>query len=288
MKPKKRGALETSALTKIILALALFVVLVTFFSGALNLFAKSEDDLKCRLTVLAQQLKPTGTSLVSLSCPRHNLKITETGVQTREIDGKWKPMTKFDNPLEKDVNQFYKLAADEMADCWFRLGEGKINVFNKDGVAIAGRQTCMICSQIQFDRSPELKLGTSGDFLKYLNDNNYTKNEKNVRYNDYMVKVYPPQFSDDLWSLYLQSEKTLFVSGFETNDKLATSETYIIYFKAYKFTVFSDWTAVAFRKTMQTAGFERTNEAYLRADDTYYVFLSRPADVAKNCGILVN
>jgi hypothetical protein len=283
MKIKKRGALETSSLTKIILALAFFVVVVIFFSNALNLFGKAADDQKCRLTVLAQQLKPTGTSLISLSCPRHNLNVSENGVRILQND-KWKPMTVFETPLAKDPKQFYKLAADEMADCWYKMGEGKVNVFNKDFGTGYYRNTCIICSSINFDRSPDLPLGTIDDFKKYLENNYYTKNGKNVKYYDYMLMQYPSQLSPSLIDLYIKADNSIYIHGFDTDKNLNTKDSYVIFFKALKFTKVSE----EFGDMAEKITSDDEKKSFLRFNDNYYIFFAKPEEVAKKCGILIN
>jgi hypothetical protein len=285
MKIKKRGAIETSTLTKIILAMVFFVVIVIFFSNALGLLDKTTADQKCRITVFAQQLKPTGTSLISLSCPRHNLKVSDSGIQIQEKD-KWKPVTAFEKPLAKDTKQFYKLAADEMADCWNKMGEGKVNVFNKDFTTHNYyRLTCLICSNIQFNRSPDLPLGTTDDFVKYLKENYYTKNGKNATYYNYMLMEYAAQQNAKFNPLdfYIQAEKSIHIYGFDTDKNLNTKDNYIIFFKAIKFSQTADLIGDLFKKLS-----EDEKKSFMRYDDAYYIFFAKPETVPKVCEILIN
>ena len=59
----------------------------------------------------------------------------------------------FETKKVKTETEVYGILADEMADCWWMFGEGKVNYVGKD---LPEKQLyCSICSQLAFDNSLE-------------------------------------------------------------------------------------------------------------------------------------
>jgi len=58
-----------------------------------------------------------------------------------------------------------KLLADELADCWSMMGEGKIQVFERE--VASSKKACVICSRIDFDDSVKVdKIEGLSNYLK--------------------------------------------------------------------------------------------------------------------------
>jgi len=76
----------------------------------------------------------------------------------------------------KDDAQIKRIIANEMYDCWWMLGEGKVDFIGDSGwknwgipVAGASQAVCVICSTIKFD---EKSKGKEIELLKYFEENN--------------------------------------------------------------------------------------------------------------------
>lgn len=139
---KKRGlAMET--LMQIIIVLVIFFAL--FYLASLFLDASSEQAVieKCRISVLANSKtheiggKTGAQILVStdlpISCP----------APKKQVSGKYL------------TEQFYGIA-EQLRNCWYKMGEGKLEVFGKDYLGdLAILETkknaayCLICSEFR-------------------------------------------------------------------------------------------------------------------------------------------
>ncbi|MBN2457973.1 hypothetical protein JXB31_02470 [Candidatus Woesearchaeota archaeon] len=280
----KRGQAGTSTLNKVILTVIVLLVLVSFFSGALKIFEKTVSDEQCRLSVLAQSKDVFGLKIVTLNCPRHNIKVTEKDAKIRNAKGNYDTYISFNTLLTKEPEQFYKLVANEMADCWFKMGEGMVDVFDQD-VLMKNRATCLICSHISFDVDAGAKgidLGSSDGFLEYLNTHNYTKNSYDVNYSKYMLMDYPAQFAGALTQLYYSADKSIYIHGFDNNTQLSTNDEYVVFFKAMKYSKANEQFGNMFKAIINN------DDNFMRMEDTYFIFFARPENVPEVCSVLVN
>ena len=135
----KRGELTTQQIVLLIILIASFAVLV-YFLVSLGLGNQTKQDV-CHNSVVARSTAVTSEA-VPLDCQRSYVCITK--------DGTCESMTK---PIIKKVSnqeEVYSVLSDEMANCWWVYGEGKINYVGKDYFE---NLYCSICSQIAFDDS---------------------------------------------------------------------------------------------------------------------------------------
>ena len=157
----KKGELTTQQIVILIVLIMSFVVIL-YFLFRLNFGESSEKEI-CHNSVVMKANPVLSKGDVSLNCQRTYICLTK--------DGSCEAMT---NPNIKKVEslpEIYKVLADEMADCWWMFGEGKVdylqNKFLKENY-------CSICTQLAFDDSfkeiPDFDSGeiNKDEFYDYL------------------------------------------------------------------------------------------------------------------------
>lgn len=160
---EKKGELTTTQLVTIIILIASFAVIL-FFIFRLNLGETTDNEI-CHNSVITRGTSVLPTESVPLKCQRSYVCITE--------DGSCEAMTK---PVKEEVDakeEVYNILAEEMANCWWMFGEGKVNYVGDD---FFESLYCSICSQIAFDDSVR-EVITEGVVDKeglytYMQDNN--------------------------------------------------------------------------------------------------------------------
>lgn len=140
-----KKALGEGMLGKIIIAIAVAIVLFTIVYQFQEKIVETSNVESCRLKVAAAAAsKQLGSQspLFHATCERDKLILEAEG----------------DNGIVKDdkiiQNRAHRLIAEKMAECWYKLGEGKIDPFSAWDTK--GESYCFICSTIEFD--DDLKL----------------------------------------------------------------------------------------------------------------------------------
>src|SRR6056297_1657206 len=136
----KKGALTTQQIVLLIILIASFVVILYFFISA-DLGGESEKEVCHNSVVMKSHSALPGDT--ELNCHRSYICITK--------DGSCEGMSKPEKKEVENVEEVYQVLADEMAECWWMFGEGKIDYVGKD--AFLKKNYCSICSQILFDDS---------------------------------------------------------------------------------------------------------------------------------------
>ena len=209
----------------VLLAFIIVAIILLTFSGQLTSLFKEDADIEtCRLSVLAQsQTKLFGKSIVPLDCPRRNLKIFENKV---EINGKKSKKYEFNKLTADEVNH---IAAEEMRLCWYKMAEGNRNIFEQSYLFETKSNTCVICSEIQFD--DKLKGQYFDGLLDYLKSKKIPKLDKT--YFDYLIRS-----QSDFYLLFLpygQYNPWFYgTTGKVSESKFDTNQKYLIYFLAFK------------------------------------------------------
>ncbi len=172
----KKGELTTQQIVLLIILIMSFVVILYFLIG-LNIGETSEKEI-CHNSVVMKGNPILSKGDLSLNCKRTYVCLTK--------DGSCEQMT---NPNIRKVegkSEVYRVLADEMADCWWMFGEGKVDyVGNKAREA----NYCSICSQLAFDDSmqeiEELDSGeiSQDEFYEYLA--NTPMSEERETYSEY-------------------------------------------------------------------------------------------------------
>ena len=187
MKNKKKSPLENSFFTKnhkgelttqqivgLVILITSFAVIL-FFLLRLNLGETTDKEI-CHNSVLMKSKSVLGGEL---DCKTNYVCISGGG----KCEGINPTITKkIDLSKPNAKNETMKAIADEMADCWWMFGEGKVNYVGKD---IVGYH-CAICSIIKFDEEIQLGETTYEEFYNYLAK---TKKDKTQTYLKYLYDV---------------------------------------------------------------------------------------------------
>lgn len=175
---KKKGEMTTQQIVMLIILIASFAVLL-FFLVRLNLGEESEKDV-CHNSVVTRGSSVVPTGAVPLDCSRTYVCISK--------DGSCEKMT---NPQIRKVSNkedIYGVLAEEMRDCWWMYGEGKVDYI---GSELITDKYCSICSQIAFDDSVMeiIKEGSfdKREFYQHLILKNMTGTEK--KYSEYLYRT---------------------------------------------------------------------------------------------------
>ncbi len=161
-----------------------FVIILIFAGYMVYKFITERDPVElCKLSVVAKAgTTYAGAELTSpfkdLNCQTTRITISEKGIKSSK-PGEDK---KFSDDKTKNSNFVKKVIADELHDCWYQFGEGKINFW---GDFDSGKR-CVICSDIRFDDSAKDKNKlppTIEDFGKYL----FTEFKPGTSYYDFLT-----------------------------------------------------------------------------------------------------
>ena len=143
----KKGEITTKQIVTLIILIVSFVIIL-FLLFRLNLGRATDKEI-CHNSVV---LKSAGKGLVGqLDCKTNYLCISGgndcegiSPTETVKIN-----LNKEDDVIKKEI---MKVIADEMADCWWMFGEGKVDYIGL-GIddALFGEVNCALCSIISFD-----------------------------------------------------------------------------------------------------------------------------------------
>jgi len=172
----KTAELTTQQLvTLIVLIVSFAVILILLFR--LNLGEITDKEI-CHNSVImkAQSKLKSG----ALDC-RTNYVCISGGEKCDDFNPSITVDINMNQEEEKIKNDTMKAIANEMADCWWMFGEGKVDYIglNIEGV-ITGEVNCALCSIISFDENVQEFMGEEvkvSDFYEYLKS--FKKDGKN-------------------------------------------------------------------------------------------------------------
>jgi len=173
----KNGELTTQQIVMLIILITSFAVIL-FLLFRLNL-GKTTDRELCYNSVVMKGNSALPGDTIPLNCRTSYLCITK--------DGSCEKMTKPEIKKVENENDVYEALADEMADCWWMFGEGKVNYVEKE---LLSSLYCSICSQIAFDDSVQEIIGKEideKDFYNYLADEKISG--KDISYSEYLLGI---------------------------------------------------------------------------------------------------
>jgi hypothetical protein len=140
---KKRGEITTEQIVLIIILVVSFAIIL-FFLVRLNL-GKTTDQETCYNSVVTRGAGVIPKESVPLNCKTQYVCITK--------DGSCEAMTSPQIEKVKTKEEVYSFLANQMADCWWMFGEGKLNYVGNEFLS---KLYCSICSQISFDNSVDM------------------------------------------------------------------------------------------------------------------------------------
>ncbi len=172
----KNGELTTQQIVGLIILIASFSVIL-FLIFRLNLGETTDKEI-CHNSVL---MKSKSVLEGALDCKTNYVCISGGGeceginpTITKDIDMNPKAKDE-DEKNEKIKNQIMKSIADEMADCWWMFGEGKIDYGSswsaiKEKIIFWSDYHCAICSVVKFDSKIQEKFEeiTYNEFYNFL------------------------------------------------------------------------------------------------------------------------
>ena len=200
----KKAELTTKHLVMIIVLIVSFII-VLFLLFRLNLGETTSKEI-CQNSVLLKH--QTKVFAGPLDCRTNYLCISGGG----KCDGIPTTSTiKVDPNKEETKKEIRKALADEMSDCWWMFGEGKIDYADRGTFS---RTACSICSIVEFD---ETLHGTSISYEEFYNYLRTTPKTSSQTYLEYLYGTSTldnlPQ--EDLLDSYLNKvlelDKTYFI-----------------------------------------------------------------------------
>lgn len=181
---KTKGEITTQQIVLLIILLVSFIVIL-FLLFRLNIGKQSDSEI-CHNSV-TMRANPISKDAVPLKCSRTYVCITK--------EGGCEGMTKPDVKKVKTAEELYGVLAEEMANCWWMFGEGKVNYVTN---TMTKNNYCSICNQILFDSSLKDIKGKDGKnvftdgkiskdaFYDYLSK---TKTSSNITYAQYFFRT---------------------------------------------------------------------------------------------------
>lgn len=171
----KKGEITTQQIVLLIILIASFAVIL-FFLLRLNLGKTSESEV-CHNSVVTRGSGVIPKESIPLNCKTVYACLTK--------DGSCEKMTSPDIKKVKTKEEVYETLANEMADCWWQFGEGKLNYVGKD--LLNKNLYCSICSQINFDDSLDMFENGEIDKREFYDYLANTKMSDGTSYLDYLV-----------------------------------------------------------------------------------------------------
>lgn len=148
----KKAMTEKTLITVLIFIVAFFVVgFITL--KIIDVLTGKGDTESCRLSVLVADKSPVETTL---SCSRKQIVL-------------YPDYYTVDGDKQKYTSEDYAIAvkyvlANEMKECWYKMGEGKVDPFTAS--LLTYDAACFICSHISFENPAVNDIGNLYEFLQ--------------------------------------------------------------------------------------------------------------------------
>lgn len=168
MKNQKNGEMTSTQIITIVLLITGFVIILFVYS---QFNVEDVDREVCHNSVVLRATLPDTFDLKELSplkCKTRKVCITDKmigkGDCENELGAEYETVriSKDSKQSETDINRFI---ANELADCWSMMGQGKVQIFTR---GFFEGKTCSVCSRISFDEDLKIRLKKItgiGDFL---------------------------------------------------------------------------------------------------------------------------
>lgn len=153
---------ESHLLTYLIYGLLTLVIILTFFSQLFSYWHEQSDVQTCRKSVeMHASSHVYGIETIEgFTCPPKNMTVKED-----------------------DEEEIKRIIADEMAECFWKFGENKLELFGGKKVGI--NKFCALCSHVKFRGDAEGKEIT--DFSDFLTDEDVPPKYGEGSYADYLI-----------------------------------------------------------------------------------------------------
>ncbi len=180
----KKGEVEAQKVTVSLLVLIIIVLFLAFFSARVFEFMTSKGDIEsCRLSVVASGKisdVSMGISTLDLECPRKNIVFSPDSYTIDE--GERDYASENEEDYSDNVKQVF---ADEMRECWYKMGEGEVDLFSN----VAGTSTqCIVCSTLSFENPPETDIGNLMTYIQETTIPVSVQTQEQITYYDYLYR----------------------------------------------------------------------------------------------------
>jgi len=176
---EKRGELTTNQIVTLVILIASFIIILIFIF--LMNFGKTSDRDICHNSVAMRASPVIPGESIPLDCKTNYICITE--------DGSCEERSNTEKKKVKTKDDVYAILAEQMADCWWMFGEGKLEYVGKD--FFFKDNYCSICAQMAFDNSVVANIKdfskaelNKDDFYNYLAKTKI--NGKEITYSEYI------------------------------------------------------------------------------------------------------
>ncbi|MGB9748513.1 MAG: hypothetical protein ACP5OZ_03020 [Candidatus Woesearchaeota archaeon] len=169
---KNKIGLEYSQIVSIIIILAVLIVISIIIYKFKIMYSENQEIEECKSSVeiaAASSYATKETFSTQLKCPTRYVTFKDEGVYVNNEKFKDYKGNQNIKSIVEDV------VADETVLCWNKFHEGKLLLFNKDGIF------CVVCSSIHFEMSNDVQLNNFVDVLKSK------KKSGGISYFDYLT-----------------------------------------------------------------------------------------------------
>ncbi len=187
---RKKGATVQTIIISIII-LVTSAAIIFFFLKAFP-YKETIDKEACHQSVILRNnalLKGEFGLEIPLNCKTQRIKISSTNEES----------------IKREI-------ADAMYDCWWMLGEGKLNFFKRDPYLEYYKSHCIFCTIIEFDENVQERLPEIKGMNEYLAETNIPT--KNITY----------------WQYFTNSEIPIVTKAEEELGAINTNEKYAVVF----------------------------------------------------------
>src|SRR3989344_3836658 len=221
----KKAEMSSSMLVTIILLVIGFgLILIVYYQ--LN-GIQEVDRQVCHQSVVLRGTLPDTLDLKdipSLKCKTRKICISDKMFGKGDCEnelGKEYDTLKISKEKEKAEQDIKKIFADELADCWAMMGEGKIQVFKRENSLSDYKRKCVVCSRVNFDKNVEIK--EVEGFVEYLMKHKVPN--KDESYWKFMTKS-----KEEYGNLFISSDER----GSLDSEKMYISEKAILFYESDK------------------------------------------------------
>ncbi len=208
-----KKAMSEKTLITVLIFIVAFLVVGFIGLKIIDVLTSKGDTESCRLSVLIADKSPLD---VTLSCSRNQI-VLYPDYYTINGDKEKYSSTDYTENVKK-------VFAEEMRQCWYKLGEGELDPFTASLMTLD--QVCFICSHISFENAPVTEIGNLHEFLQdtkiptsvtSLTDTTYYES----MYDEMTVPIYSfPNTSSKIISAF---NEIITLMGLPSDSKLITN-----------------------------------------------------------------
>ncbi|MEK6917535.1 MAG: hypothetical protein AABW51_01165 [Nanoarchaeota archaeon] len=214
---RKKGEEPTSNTLRNTIIVIIGFALILFLLYRLA-FSQQIDRSTCHLSVIERGSLPDTLNikdLIPLKCETRKICVTDKligkGDCEKELGANFDTVRVSSDKIkmQEDMN---KVLAQEQADCWSMMGEGKIQVFTRGA---QNKNRCVVCSRISFDNSVTEKNKEIQGFGKYMISNSVPN--QNISYWNYTTSgVLPKEYNASVDRFATTQKAVLFTEADRT------------------------------------------------------------------------